>query len=741
MSINSQAMARVASYSRYSTSLQDESSLEQQQNRCREKASQLGMGISSDLEFSDAALSGTKPDRKGVSDLINAAENGLIDVVIVDSLSRLSRELCFTLSTLKNLIQVHGVRFISVTEGIDSALGNWELSAMIMGYTHQEYIKTLGSAVIRGQSHAHLNGFSTGGFPFGYKSVSKEGSEFGRQRKLRKEVMIHEDNTQWVRKVFDWFVKDKMAIQQIAKELTRLEAPKDHRSTVSHWNHQSVSHMLANQYYIGHCAYGKKTNVRNPLTGKVRQKLRPVEESDKWITVREDLRIIDQETFDQAQEMLEENRKRYAKKRGKSGRFKGATNDIQNPRHHLQGLFVCSKCNSPFITHGAHYMQCKGNINGLCDVKTCLPRELAKKIIIGELQRSLEKNQPLMECLFETLKKSIETRKTNKPNEFESLTNNRKAETSKMNRLVDLYANWKEDDPEAQKYIKDKIKICTQQIKNLGKELARLSESSKPSTPAPTLTLIQDKLNFIASAIGSDTPSKIPLSKILGAISLMEVNTVGHKRKHFAGFLKLETSRLLSLVTDGSEILSDGCDEEVLLDFIADPEWFVFKDRIVELYAKKMKHREIGKALGCPRGWVTLALKAHAEESGIPYVDGRKLKKRLGRITVAMKIADNAKAFWDENLSVLQIASRLGCSAPTIEKALDYWHDAKGLKRPTPKESKQKLLAQMKELYDQGKQYQEIGAVVGLCARSVKLLLKEYLATLGIQIPDGRSRK
>ena len=682
MSINSQAMARVASYSRYSTSLQDESSLEQQQNRCREKASQLGMGISSDLEFSDAALSGTKPDRKGVSDLINAAENGLIDVVIVDSLSRLSRELCFTLSTLKNLIQVHGVRFISVTEGIDSALGNWELSAMIMGYTHQEYIKTLGSAVIRGQSHAHLNGFSTGGFPFGYKSVSKEGSEFGRQRKLRKEVMIHEDNTQWVRKVFDWFVKDKMAIQQIAKELTRLEAPKDHRSTVSHWNHQSVSHMLANQYYIGHCAYGKKTNVRNPLTGKVRQKLRPVEESSKLITLREDLRIIDQETFDQAQEMLEENRSRYAKKRGKVGRFKGSTNDIQNPRHHLQGLFVCSKCNSPFITHGAHYMQCKGNINGLCDVKTCLPRELAKKIIIGELQRSLEKNQPLMECLFETLKKSIETRKTNKPNEFESLTNNRKAETSKMNRLVDLYANWKEDDPEAQKYIKDKIKICTQQIKNLGKELARLSESSKPSTPAPTLTLIQDKLNFIASAIGSDTPSKIPLSKILGAISLMEVNTVGHKRKHFAGFLKLETSRLLSLVTDGSEILSDGCDEEVLLDFIADPEWFVFKDRIVELYAKKMKHREIGKALGCPRGWVTLALKAHAEESGIPYVDGRKLKKRLGRITVAMKIADQAKALMDEGWLLQEIAKKFGCCRDIITAAVKHWHSSRGLPVP-----------------------------------------------------------
>ena len=115
--------------------------------------------------------------------------------------------------------------------------------------------------------------------------------------------------------------------------------------------------------------------------------------------------------------------------------------------------------------------------------------------------------------------------------------------------------------------------------------------------------------------------------------------------------------------------------------------------------------------------------------------------KKVHKESMYITISDNAKALWDENLSVLQIASKLGCSAPTVEKALDYWHDAKGLKRPTPKESKQKLLAQMKELYDQRKQYQEIGAVVGLCARSVKLLLKEYLETLGIQIPDGRSRK
>ena len=197
MSIHSKTVIRVASYSRYSTNLQDESSLEQQQNRCREKASQLGMTISPDLEFSDAASSGTKPDRKGVTNLINAAENGLIDVVIVDALSRLSRELVFTISTLKNLIEVHGVRFISASESIDSAQGNWELISVVKGYSDQDLIKVLRAAVIRGQSHAHLNGYSTGTFPFGYKSVPKEGTEFGRLKKLRKEIInvINE----WVR--------------------------------------------------------------------------------------------------------------------------------------------------------------------------------------------------------------------------------------------------------------------------------------------------------------------------------------------------------------------------------------------------------------------------------------------------------------------------------------------------------------------------------------------------------------
>ena len=52
---------------------------------------------------------------------------------------------------------------------------------------------------------------------------------------------------------------------------------------------------------------------------------------------------------------------------------------------------------------------------------------------------------------------------------------------------------------------------------------------------------------------------------------------------------------------------------------------------------------------------------------------------------------------------------RSSCETELLEKfptpCVARWmgHDAKGLKRPTTKERKQKLLSQMKELYDQGK--------------------------------------
>lgn len=81
-----------ASYSRYSSNLQDDSSLDQQKRKCRERAAHLAHVIPPELEFTDAAVSGKKRDRAGLDALLNAAAQGCFRTLYVDSLSRLARE-------------------------------------------------------------------------------------------------------------------------------------------------------------------------------------------------------------------------------------------------------------------------------------------------------------------------------------------------------------------------------------------------------------------------------------------------------------------------------------------------------------------------------------------------------------------------------------------------------------------------------------------------------------------------
>lgn len=108
------------------------------------------MAISPVLEFFDSPISGTKPDRIGVNDLINAAKSRLIDLIIVDSLSKITREACLIISTLKSPIMFNNIRFIDISESIDFTQENWEL---ILGFGDQKHVKIPRSSVIKHQSH------------------------------------------------------------------------------------------------------------------------------------------------------------------------------------------------------------------------------------------------------------------------------------------------------------------------------------------------------------------------------------------------------------------------------------------------------------------------------------------------------------------------------------------------------------------------------------------------------------
>jgi DNA invertase Pin-like site-specific DNA recombinase len=190
-----------ASYSRYSSDLQDATSIEQQQRKCREKSDENGHDLRAQFEFADEAVSGTRPDRTGLQAMLAAARERQFSVLYFESLSRLARELVITLPMLKELVYVHKIRIISTSEGIDSDRDGWELMAVFRSWMHGEFIKALRSAVLRGQEEAVLNDYSVGDWCLGYASEPIPGSEAGRRGrhpKPRMRVVIRDDHAIWV---------------------------------------------------------------------------------------------------------------------------------------------------------------------------------------------------------------------------------------------------------------------------------------------------------------------------------------------------------------------------------------------------------------------------------------------------------------------------------------------------------------------------------------------------------------
>lgn len=343
---SSDASLPSASYARYSSDMQHGESIDDQQRLCREMAEREGLTIAPDLEFYDAAVSGTKRYREGLDAMLQAAKDGRFGCLFFYNISRLARESVITLPMLKQLVYVDKVRVVSVTEGVDSKRDGWEMLAALLSVMAERYVKELGLSVFRGQEGTALAGYSVGDFCFGYKSVPVAGSESQRRSRNAKPRMtyaIDELAAPWVVQIFDWFAKEGRSIRWITRELNRLNAPKDHRSTTKPWHHQYVSRLLENRKYIGIWPWAEQKNERNPMTGDVRQEPRPTEETEKWIRSFPQLRIIDDQTWAAAQERLAANKKRHQHRHKSNGTWNGSKfGDAANhPRHLLSGLLQC----------------------------------------------------------------------------------------------------------------------------------------------------------------------------------------------------------------------------------------------------------------------------------------------------------------------------------------------------------------------------------------------------------------
>jgi len=165
---------KTATYSRYSTDRQDARSLDDQRRRCRAYAAQRGWDIVA--EYADAAVSGTHTERRELQQLIAEASRRAFQTVLVDDLSRLSRDLGDVWNLVFNRFATMGVTVVDITSGISSDSSSARMVFGTMGLVSDVFVQ-----MIRHETHRGLEGRALAGFATGGKTVSgaRAASGFG----------------------------------------------------------------------------------------------------------------------------------------------------------------------------------------------------------------------------------------------------------------------------------------------------------------------------------------------------------------------------------------------------------------------------------------------------------------------------------------------------------------------------------------------------------------------------------
>ena len=162
-------MTRAAIYARYSSDNQREASIDDQVRICSEFVSRQGW--SPQTVYSDHALSGATTLRPGYQRLLEDARAGRYDVLVAESLDRLSRDQA-DVATLYKLLSFCGVRIVTIAEGEIS-----ELHVGLKGTMNALYLKDLAQKTRRGLEGRVRAGRSGGGLCYGYDVVHEIGPD------------------------------------------------------------------------------------------------------------------------------------------------------------------------------------------------------------------------------------------------------------------------------------------------------------------------------------------------------------------------------------------------------------------------------------------------------------------------------------------------------------------------------------------------------------------------------------
>lgn len=201
--------------------------------------------------------------------------------------------------------------------------------------------------------------------PYGY-DIDKRG-------KNDRTLKVNEQS-QYVKLIFDWYVNDRMTVGAIARKLTAMGVPT--RTGKTEWHRGTIYDILRNDLYIGMIRWNKRKVTREMEEGNVVKKKRRASIDDYVLVKGKHEPLISKEIFDKAQELF-------------VGQVPINANTILiNP---LAGLIFCKHCGKT-IRYQA-YKGRKDNVKPIyyhTDSVNCKVKSAPSEQIIDALIQSLK---------------------------------------------------------------------------------------------------------------------------------------------------------------------------------------------------------------------------------------------------------------------------------------------------------------------------------------------------------------
>lgn len=437
----------IAAYCRVSTDKEDQlNSLEAQKEFFLEYTKRTGDTLVK--LYADEGISGTKiKNRKEFQRMLADSEHGLFDMVVVKDISRFARNTVDLLQSVRKL-KALGIETQFLTANMTS-MGNSEFVLTIFGALAQEESANTSKRVKFGKKMNAEKG-RVPNIVYGYDKTI--GDYFN--------LAINEEEAKVVRQIYKWYIEDGFGAAKIANMLNE-KGLKTKRNC--NWSQNATCRILTNEIYTGKIINGKE-EVADFLTGQRREK----DETEWIVTLRPELRIIDDETFDKAQEIL----------KGRHNAF-NIKHERQSNKYLFSTLIKCKDCGWSFRrtvrTYKNTYVRwvCSGHNGRGAD--SC-PNAITvdEEELIGVLQEYftniLGQKKKVVEHVVKEFQRVYKAKDENI--EYEKELN---AELTKLRKSREKYMDMYTDDLISREELNEKIGGMRKEIERLENELKMVS--------------------------------------------------------------------------------------------------------------------------------------------------------------------------------------------------------------------------------------------------------------------------